>query len=55
MTVSPEKRLEILDALRRGTVPKNGVEALAEFSGSAARHLSRDAYHMAGSADRRQS
>lgn len=29
MTVSPEKRLEILDALRRGTVPKNGVEALA--------------------------
>lgn len=29
MTVSPEKRLEILDALRRGTVPKHGVEALA--------------------------
>ena len=29
MNVSPEKRLEILDALRRGTVPKNGVEALA--------------------------
>jgi hypothetical protein len=29
MTVSPEKRLEILDAIRRGTVPKHGVEALA--------------------------
>ena len=27
--VSPEKRLEILDALRRGTVPHHGLESLA--------------------------
>ncbi len=27
--VSPEKRLEILDALRRGTVPRHGLESLA--------------------------
>lgn len=27
--VSPEKRMEILDALRRGTVPRHGLEALA--------------------------
>lgn len=29
MTVSPERRLEILDALRRGTVPSQGLDALA--------------------------
>lgn len=45
MTVSPEKRLEILDALRRGTVPRNGVEALAvgldRFSGCLDEELDR--------------
>ncbi len=29
MSVSPQKRVEILDALRRGTVPRNGLDALA--------------------------
>ncbi len=29
MTISPERRLEILDALRRGTVPSQGLDALA--------------------------
>lgn len=29
MTPSPKKRQEILDALRRGTVPKDGLDALA--------------------------
>ena len=27
--LSPQKRLEIIDALRRGTVPQNGLEAFA--------------------------
>lgn len=27
--VSPQRRAEIIDALRRGTVPKNGLDALA--------------------------
>lgn len=27
--LSPQKRLEIIDALRRGTVPRNGLEAFA--------------------------
>ncbi len=29
MTVSPQRRLEIIDALRRGTVPSQGLDALA--------------------------
>ncbi|MEZ5229949.1 MAG: BREX system ATP-binding protein BrxD [Acidimicrobiales bacterium] len=29
MTVSPQRRVEILDALRRGTVPAQGLDALA--------------------------
>lgn len=29
MTVSPQRRVEILDALRRGTVPSQGLDALA--------------------------
>lgn len=29
MTVSPQRRHEILDSLRRGTVPQNGLDALA--------------------------
>ncbi len=29
MTLSPKKRLEVLDSLRRGTVPKDGLDVLA--------------------------
>ncbi len=29
MTISPQRRQEIIDALRRGTVPSNGLDALA--------------------------
>jgi len=29
MTISPQRRQEIIDALRRGTVPRNGLDALA--------------------------
>jgi len=29
MTLSPKKRLEVLDALRRGTVPRDGLDVLA--------------------------
>ncbi|MBM3741094.1 MAG: hypothetical protein FJW39_35615, partial [Acidobacteria bacterium] len=27
--ISPQRRIEILDALRRGTVPRRGLEAFA--------------------------
>jgi hypothetical protein len=29
VTVSPQRRLEIIDALRHGTVPSQGLDALA--------------------------
>lgn len=29
MTVSPQRRQEIIDALRRGTVPRNSLDAFA--------------------------
>ena len=29
MILSPKKRLEVLDALRRGTVPQDGLDVLA--------------------------
>ncbi len=29
MTISPQRRQEIVDALRRGTVPRNSLDAFA--------------------------
>lgn len=45
MNISPQKRNEVLDALRRGTVPRNGVDTLAvgldRFDGSVSDELDR--------------
>jgi len=45
MNISPQKRNEVLDALRRGTVPRNGLDTLAvgldRFDGSVSDELDR--------------
>lgn len=45
MNISPQKRSEVLDALRRGTVPRNGLDTLAvgldRFDGSVSDELDR--------------
>ena len=44
--ISPQRRIEILDALRRGTVPRRGLGAFAvgleRFEGSLVEALDRD-------------
>jgi len=42
MSLSPQKRSEVLDALRRGTVPRNGLDALAVGLGRFERSLTEE-------------